>query len=122
MGVQFDPNVGATIITVVGGALFTLAMWLVTKKKPGLAPDPDGDASALVRQVATGEKTYGPEALIAMAQMLTRQDIQIAALEQHERRYLERISTLESWGMWAQGPPPRPVPEWPLDPRRPADG
>lgn len=116
-GLVMDPNLLSTIVTIFGGAIVAIVIWLVKRGKPGLSDNAD-DPATLVERVAKG-KTYGPEALVAMAQMLTEQGGRIAALERDERRYLERISAVEQWGMWSQDPPPRQPPEWINDPRAP---
>lgn len=112
-----DPNLLATIITVGGGGIIAAIMAIVKRGKPGLA-DSTGDPQALVQRVASG-KAYGPEALVAMAQMLTELQARIGLMETHERRYLERVNELEQWGKWSVGDPPREVPAWINDPRLP---
>jgi hypothetical protein len=112
-----DPNLLATIITVGGGGIIAFIVAVAKRGKPGLSDNTD-DPETLVDRVAKG-KTYGPEALVAMARMLTDQGARITVLERDERRYLERISAVEQWGMWSQDPPPRQPPEWVNDPRTP---
>lgn len=113
-----DPNLLATIVTVFGGGLVAVIIWLVKRGKPGLAASDPENPEEVVKAVASGKTaTYGPEAFVAMATMLTKQGERITALERHEQRYLERISALENWGRWSAGDPPREPPPWLNDPR-----
>lgn len=115
-----DPNLLATIVTAGGGIIVAAIVAFAKRGHPGLEKDGDhsGDATELVQQVASG-RAYGPEALVAMAQMLTDQQKRIGLLERHEDEYLHRISTLEQWGMWSNEAPPRVPPSWINDPRLP---
>lgn len=112
-----DPNLLATIVTVVGGGILAAIVALVKRDKPGLPEDDGTDPATLVKRVASGKTTYGPEALVAMAQMLTDLQARLGVMETHERRYLERVSELEQWGRWSVGDPPRDPPPWLHDPR-----
>lgn len=115
-----DSGLAATLVTVFGGGLVAIALKLINPRRANT--DPDVAAADVVQQVASGHAaTFGPEALVAMAQLLTTQGSRIGQLERNSGAYLARIAVVEHWGTWAEGPIPRQPPPWVDDPRLSVD-
>lgn len=113
-----DSALAATIWTVVGGGVIGLLLPVTTALAGRIKGRPTNtDHRAVVERVASGQATYGPEALQALAQGLTEAAARIDLLESYERKYLRRIDVLTFWGMHSLDPVPRLPPSWDDDPR-----